>query len=212
MKKILKACLCLMMILCVAGCSGSASTEKQETVVKQFFDYFKSGDMDKLSSVCTKDNTDITQLTGSLASLDAYRDVNTFGQKFVDEANSFVSEVFSSVIISYEIKDAKKDDDKYKVTVDAKMKDYNNFNISNSEMNPILEKYQKEHLAELQKIYKEKGQKAMTEKIYGDVAEQLFGLLKDKIKETPEVENKIVFTLVADGDQWLISEMKEYKK
>ncbi len=128
MKKILKACLCLMMILGVAGCGGSASTEKQEAVVKQFFDYFKSGDLDKLSTVCTKDNTDITQLTGSLASLDAYRDAKTFGQKFVDEANSFISEVFSSVIISYEIKDVKKDDDKYKVTVNAKMKDYNSFN------------------------------------------------------------------------------------
>ena len=44
MKKILKLAVCLFMIMGVVACGGT-STEKQETVVKNFFDYLKAGDM-----------------------------------------------------------------------------------------------------------------------------------------------------------------------
>ena len=36
----------------------------------------------------------------------------------------------------------------------------------------IAEKYQKEHLSELQELYKSKGQQVMIEKIYADIAPQ----------------------------------------
>ncbi len=57
------------------------------------------------------------------------------------------------------LKKAEKKDDNYTITVDATMKDYKGFNFSTSEMSTIAEKYQKEHLSELQELYKSKGNK-----------------------------------------------------
>lgn len=211
MKRILKICLCLMMAVGVVGCGGSASTEKQEAVVKQFFDYFKEGDVDKLATVCTKDNTDIGQMTSMLSSLDAYRKPETYGQKFVDEADLFIKEVFSTMIVSYEIKETKKDGDDYTVTVEATLKDYQNLKFSNTEMNSIIKEYQNEHLTELQELYKSKGKQVMQEKIFGDIAEKLFASMKAQLKDVKDIKHKMVFTLTADGDNWLISKMAEYE-
>ncbi len=36
MKRFLKVCICLLMVVGVVGCGGSDSTEKQEAVVKHF--------------------------------------------------------------------------------------------------------------------------------------------------------------------------------
>lgn len=211
MKRILKICLCLMMAVGVVGCGGSASTEKQEAVVKQFFDYFKEGDVDKLATVCTKDNKDIGQMTSMLSSLDAYRKPETYGQKFVDEADLFIKEVFSTMIVSYEIKETKKDGDDYTVTVEATLKDYQNLKFSNTEMNSIIKEYQNEHLTELQELYKSKGKQVMQEKIFGDIAEKLFASMKAQLKDVKDIKHKMVFTLTADGDNWLISKMAEYE-
>ena len=69
MKRFLKVCMCLLMVLGVVGCGGSDSTEKQEAVVKQFFEYFKEADMDKLTTICTKDNQDLKDITSMISGL-----------------------------------------------------------------------------------------------------------------------------------------------
>ena len=93
MKRFLKVCICLLMVVGVVGCGGSDSTEKQEAVVKHFFEYFKEADMDKLTTICTKDNQDLKDITSMISGLDAYRDPKKFGQVFVDETDSFMKEV-----------------------------------------------------------------------------------------------------------------------
>ena len=95
MKRFLKVCICLLMVVGVVGCGGSDSTEKQEAVVKHFFEYFKEADMDKLTTICTKDNQDLKDITSMISGLDAYRDPKKFGQVFVDETDSFMKEVKS---------------------------------------------------------------------------------------------------------------------
>ena len=91
------------------------------------------------------------------------------------------------------------------------MKDYKGFNFSTSEMSTIAEKYQKEHLSELQELYKSKGQQAMIEKIYADIAPQLYASMKEQIKTIKESKEKMLFTVVADGDNWLISKIQVYQ-
>ncbi len=60
--------------------------------------------MDKLTTICTKDNQDLKDITSMISGLDAYRDPKKFGQVFVDETDSFMKEVFSTLFVSYEIK------------------------------------------------------------------------------------------------------------
>ena len=69
MKKILKLAMCLLTVVGLSACGG-ASTEKQEAVVKSFFDYLKAGDIEKLSTVCTEDNSDVDDLVSMMASFE----------------------------------------------------------------------------------------------------------------------------------------------
>lgn len=205
MKKFIKLAVCLLTVVGLCACSGS-STDKQETVVKNFFDYLKAGDIDKLSSVCTSDNSDLKDLTSIMTGLEAYQDVGTYGQTFVDKANDFIKNVFAEYITSYEIKSVEEDGENYTVVTQIKMRDYNNINV-NSDTQTIISNYQKEHLSELQNIYLQQGQQAMMEKIYADLATQIFDSMTEKIKTAQENDVQLTFTLTADGDNYLISKI-----
>lgn len=210
MKKILKALMCLMMVVGIAGCGGKDSTEKQEAVVNQFFEYFKEGDVEKISSICTTTNTDVKDILSITDQMSAFQDTDTYGQTFVDEANSFVKEVFSSMLVSYEIEEVKKDGDDYTVKVSATVKNYSNINFTNINTTSIINNYKKDHTAEIQEIVKKSGQKEALKQIYSDLSTQIFGLMKDKLKEVKETKETMIFTLTPDGDNWLISGFKEY--
>ena len=207
MKKIIKFALCLLMAIGIVACGG-ASTEKQEAVVTNFFEYLKAGDLDKISTICTEDNRDVADLLSIMSGLEEYQDVETYGQKFVDEANKFIDHVFSSYLTSYNISSIEADGDNYLVIADIKMKDYNNIDI-NSDTTTIVDNYQMDHLTELQNIYLSDGEQAMMEKIYGDLATEIFGAMTTKINEAEDIDAQLRFTLTPDGDNWLISTIEQ---
>lgn len=207
MKKIFKLVVCLLMAMTMVACGGS-STDKQETVVKNFFDYLKAGDIEKLSTVCTKDNNDVEDLTSMLGDLEEYRDVETYGQTFVDEADKFISHVFSNYVTSYEINSVEEDGDNYLVIADVKMKDYENLDIT-ADTTEIITKYQTDHLSELQEIYLSEGMDAMMQKVYSDLATELFDVMKKEIDGAEMIDTQLRFTLTPDGDNWLISTIEQ---
>lgn len=207
MKKILKLAVCLLMAMTMVACGGT-STDKQEAVVKNFFDYLKAGDIEKLSTVCTKDNTDVEDLTSMLGDLEEFRDAETYGQTFVDEADKFIAYVFSNYITSYEIKSVDEDGDNYLVIVDVKMKDYENLDIT-AETTEIANNYQTEHMSELQEIYLSEGMDAMMQKLYSELATELFGAMKKEIDGAKTIDTQLRFTLTPDGDNWLISTIEQ---
>lgn len=196
----------LLMIIVMTGCSG-ASTEKQEQAVKDFFTHFQSADLEKMASVCTSDNTDVKQLTRTFDQLKVYQNVSIYGQTFVDEANGFINEMFAQMIPAYKIEEVEKEGKDYKVSVKVQMRDYNSINFNSSEMTSLAKEYQTAHLSELKEIYKTQGQQAMMEKIYGDLAKDMVKIMKDKIDESKAEEKQLIFTLTADGDNWLISKI-----
>lgn len=210
MKKILKLAVCLLMAMTMVACGGT-STDKQEAVVKNFFDYLKAGDLEKLSTVCTKDNTDVEDLTSMLGDLEEFRDAETYGQTFVDEADKFIAYVFSNYITSYEINSVDEDGDNYLVIVDVKMKDYENLDIT-ADTTEIITKYQTDHLSELQEIYLSEGMDAMMQKVYSDLATELFDVMKKEIDGAEMIDTQLRFTLTPDGDNWLISTIEQKDK
>lgn len=207
MKKLLKLAVCLLMVMGVAGCSGS-STDKQEAVIKNFFDYLKAGDIDKISTICTKDNSDAEDLLSMMTQLEEFQDVDTYGQVFVDEANKFIDHTFSNYVTSYEINSVEEDGDNYLVIVDVKMKDYENIDIT-SDATSIVNDYQTEHLTELQELYLSQGMQAMMEKVYGDLATEIFGAMTKEIDGAKTLDTQLRFTLTPDGENWLISKIEE---
>lgn len=205
MKKILKLAVCLFMIMGVVACGGT-STEKQETVVKNFFDYLKAGDIEKISTICTDDNSDVDDLLSIMESLEEYMDVETYGQTFVDEANKFVDHIFANYVTSYEINSVEADGDNYLVIADIKMKDYNNIDID-SDTTTIIDNYQQEHLDELSELAGD--QQAMMEKVFDDLAPEIFGAMTKKIDEAEAIDTQLRFTLVPNGENWLISTIEQ---
>ena len=142
------------------------------------------------------------------ASLEEFQDVATDGQKFVDEANKFIDSAFQNYVTSYEINSVEEDGDNYLVIVDVKMKDYDNIDLS-SETNDIVEKYQTEHLSELQEIYLSQGEQAMMEKIFGDLATEIFGAMTKEMEVAKNIDTQLRFTLVPNEDNWLISKIEQ---
>lgn len=207
MKKFFKVAVCLLMAMGIVAC-GEASTEKQEAVVTNFFEYLKAGDVDKIATICTDDNSDVDDLLSITESFEELQDVETYGQTFVDEANKFIDSAFQNYVTSYEINSVEEDGDNYLVIVDAKMKDYDNIDL-NSETNDIVENYQTEHFSELQEIYLSQGEQAMMEKIFGDMATEIFGAMTKEMEEAKDIDTQLRFTLVPNEDNWLISKIEQ---
>lgn len=193
------------MIMGIVACGGT-STEKQEAVVTNFFEYLKAGDIEKISTICTDDNSDVDDLVSMMASFEELQDVATYGQPFVDEANKFIDSAFQNYVTSYEINSVEEDGDNYLVIADIKMKDYNNIDID-SDTTTIIDNYQQEHLDELSELAGD--QQAMMEKVFGDLASEIFGAMTKKIDEAEVIDTQLRFTLVPDGENWLISTIEQ---
>ena len=88
------------------------------------------------------------------------------------------------------------------------MKDYDNIELS-SETKDIVEKYQTEHLSELQEIYLSQGEQAMMEKIFGDMATEIFGAMTKEMEGAKDIDTQLRFTLVPNEDNWLISKIEQ---
>lgn len=209
MKKYIKVLVCLLMAVAIVGCSGGSSTEKQEAVVNDFFTSLKAGDLEKVASLWVEGSEDLGDLDDINEMFEVLEDTDSFGQTFVDEAKSFANYVFENTVLSYEIKEVKKVDDKYTVTVNATVKDLDSVDFETDAMTDFMTKYQDEHLEEIQKMISEEGEDAALQKIYTDIAPELFGMMKDEVKNAPELKEQMTFTLEANGDNWLISELTE---
>lgn len=121
---------------------------------------------------------------------------------------NFIDSAFQNYVTSYEINSVEEDGDNYLVIVDVKMKDYDNIDLS-SETNDIVEKYQTEHLSELQEIYLSQGEQAMMEKIFGDMATEIFGAMTKEMEGAKDIDTQLRFTLVPNEDNWLISKIEQ---
>ncbi len=209
MKKIIKFALCLMMALGIAGC-GSESTEKQEAVVTNFFEYLKAGDLDKMSTICTEDNSDVADLLSSMSALEEFQDVETYGQTFVDEANKFIDHLFASYVTSYEISSVEEDGDNYLVIADIKMKDYDNISFDlDFDSGTYFDDYLNEHPTEAADALMTGGEDAVIKLVMSDIAPQMFGAMTTQIDEAKDIDTQLRFTLVPDGENWLISTIEQ---
>jgi len=210
MKKILKACLCLLMVVGIVGCSGGNSTDKQEAVVKEFFESFKAGDINKALALCAKDSKGFEDFEDIESMMEEYEDETIYGTKFVEEAKEFAEEVYKTVIVSYEIKETKKVSDNYIVTVNATLKDFNEVDFDSDELNDLMEKYLDENEDELYQIAMNEGQDALMVHMFDALSKDMFDIMKAELAKAPEMKEKMEFTVVKEGDNWVISELNEY--
>lgn len=212
MKKFLKLFLCLLLMVGVTACGGKdSSDDKEKAVVTEFFEAFKAGDLNKVADLCSKDSKDLGEFQSIIDEMDSFADAETYGETFAKEAQSFASEVYKTLFVTYEVTNSKKDGDKYVVTAKATLKDFSDIDFNSAELTKLTEDYQKENLAELQKIYQEQGQDKMMAKIYDDLSGKMFDIMKKQLKDVEEVKEEIQFTVVEEDGQLKISKIAEFK-
>ena len=111
----------------------------------------------------------------------------------------------SQAFESYTIDSVKENSSGGTVTVSGKCLD---FSESNDDITALSEQYTNEHLGELQKIYMEQGEDAMTEAIMSGLVPMLYDTMEQTAKDTPRIDFNASITVVEQDGQWLISAIK----
>lgn len=209
MKKLWKTLLVLLMVVGVTACSSKESTDEQEAVVKNFFEYVSKGETEKLSDICSKDINDDIGLKDLDDELDVYID-DAYGEVFAEEAIDFKNEVLKNFFKEYKIGDITVEDDKTFVKVTGKYLDYSTVSFDETNIQAMSEQYATEHQDELTEIYSSQGKDAVMEKIFTDIAPAMFDELKSQLAQAQEEKLDVVFTLEKnDKDKWIITEVND---
>ncbi len=214
MKKITSLLLSFMMIFSLIGCSSQSHEEEIKDSVDTYFAAIKSGDYNKAMEITTKDRGDFNDSFG-LSELDSSL-VSGFindnmGEAFNEEAKKFISYIISKAIGDYSIDKVKEKDDEAIVSVSGKCINFEKFDPSTLELDieELSTKYLNEHGDELNKIYTEQGQDAMTQKIFDDITPEVFDRIKKVVDDTERIEFKMEITVKNLDGQWLISDIQQ---
>ena len=214
MKKFLSLVLSFMMIFTLIGCSSQSHEEEIKNSVDTYFSAIKSGDYNKAMEMTTKDKGDfndnfgLSKLDSSLAS----RFINeSMGNVFNEEAKKFISYMMSKAIGDYSIDKVKENKDEAIVSLSGQCTNFEKFDPSSFEIDiqELSTKYLNEHGDELNKIYTEQGQNAMTQKIFDDITPEVFDRMKKVVDNTERMEFKMEITVKNIDGQWLISNIQQ---
>ena len=195
LKKITKSAVIITVLCTATACSSTASTNGQRETVERFFTCISKGDIDNLSEICDSNMQDDLHLDTLDKSFSLYFDEDSYGKTFVKEAEEFKDYTFSKLFVSHEIKDTEVEDDTAKVKVSGEYRDFSELDFSYSD----LEK------DELTKLYISDGYDAMMQKIYTDIAPDIFESLKSQLNDADTKKLDATFELKKSGDDWLIS-------
>lgn len=212
MKKLSKILLVTMIVFSLVGCGEKASAVEQEQVVTHFFNYIKAGDVEKANKLGTDEYENY--FSNALDSLNPYLDESAYGKVFVNEAQKFISVVFENLIKEYKIKSSKVEGDKTTIAVTGRFLELETMNVDDmtKATKELTEAYHKEHTEELKKIYAEKNQDGVMEKIFADIGKDLFALFVEKIEAEKGTEFTLSFELLKENDKWLINKIANYEK
>lgn len=205
MKKIVKIICCLMLFF-IVGCSES--TEEQEKVVNNFFEYIKECDIAKLKTVASEDIIDDMQLEDMEESLSAYTE-EEFGKVFVEETNKFKVSIFSGLFSDVKIGDVTVDGDETTVKVKCKQKDYTKVSFNQSSINSATQEFINNNKDDLMKVYQEQGLKAYQIKIYDGIAPVVYQNMIDEYNKVESTDLDSTFVLEKEDGKWIITDIKE---
>lgn len=205
LKKITKSAVIITVLCTATACSPTASTNGQRETVERFFTCISKGDIDNLSEICDSDMQDDLHLDTLAKSFSLYFNEDSYGKTFVKEAEEFKDYTFSKLFVSHEIKDTEVEDDTAKVKVSGEYRDFSELDFSYSNLEKMATDYTVAHKDELTELYISDGYDAMMQKIYTDIAPDIFESLKSQLNDADTKKLDATFELKKSGDDWLIS-------
>lgn len=215
MKKFISLILSFIMSLTLIGCGSESHEEEIKNTIDTYFASIKSGDYNKSMEITTKnnggytDNFGLSELEDSL--VNEFNDINNMGEVFNEEAKKFTSYVMSKAIGDFSIDEVKEKNDQATVLVSGKCLNFEKFAPSKLELDVegLSKKYLNEHLDELNKIYAERGQDAMNQKIFDDITPEIFDRMKKVVDNAEQMEFKMEIIVKNLDGQWLISDIQQ---
>ena len=97
------------------------------------------------------------------------------------------------------------EDDTAKVKVSGEYRDFSELDFSYSDLEKMVTDYTVAYKDELTKLYISDGYDAMMQKIYTDIAPDIFESLKSQLNDADTKKLDATFELKKSGDDWLIS-------
>ena len=208
--------LAMLVVFPLTGCGGD-DTDAMKAPVDGFLSSMQAGDFETMKTYA---DPSLFEEGGSLEAFNTLENIDEelasslgistsdLSDKTKQEVDSYVKDMMSKMIKSYEITDVAKGSDtegtvSTKVTFGFDPEAASSVDV-NSEMESVIEKYMQDNMTELTQVYQSGGQKALMVKVLDDLCGDLLKIYTDKVMETGEVTEDVVFNVENKDGSWLI--------
>lgn len=127
------------------------------------------------------------------------------------ELEEFINYLIQNSIKEYTIDKVIEKENEATVEISGKCINFEQMDTQSNKIDimKISQDYAYKNRKELTKIYTEKGEEAVKQKVMEDITPIVFDSMKKTIDETPSREFKMQMTLTSKENQWLISGLDE---
>jgi hypothetical protein len=190
--------LCLLLSLCVTGCTQQQSHEPQiKATVKHYLKSVQNGDYDKALTYCTTKVSD--QVALNMVSSSIKKSLKNLGveESSNDLTKTFTENVAKKFIQSYKIKAINEESDSSTVIVTIKGIDIDSlsFDSIDSELETMLDQYIQDNSESLASLFNEKGQEELTSTLTNDFVKVIFDKINETVDNSETKDQKLKFTL-----------------
>ena len=208
--------LAMLVVFPLAGC-GSDDTDAMKAPVEGFLNSMQAGDFEAMKTYA---DPSLFEEGGSLSEFNTLANIDEelasslgistsdLSDKTKEEVNGYVKDMMANMLKSYEITDVNKDSDttgtvSAKITFGFDPEAASSVDV-NAEMEEMVQEYMTNNMSELTEIYQSGGQNALMVKVLDDLCGDLLKLYTDKVMETGETTEDVVFNVENKDGNWLV--------
>ena len=213
MKKIIIFVVGFMMCIAMSGCQGESHEKEIRASVDGYMSAIKEGNYTK----ALESTVGIDKLQDNFG----FKDLKKLPEKFFDEIETtedmnkeleeFINYMIQNSIKEYTIDKVIEKENEAIVEISGKCINFEQMDTQSNKIDimKISQDYAYKNRNELTKIYTEKGEEAVKQKVMEDITPIIFDSMKKTIDEIPLREFKMQMTLTSKENQWLISGLDE---
>lgn len=206
MKKTLKLMIAVLMIFSLTACFNKESTDKQEEVVESFFKYVSKCQFDKLHDIAKSSIVDDFGFERMEAQIMRYSDLELYGKTWAEETKKYKETIFKNLFLDMEVVSVEVDGDTTLVEVSGQYTNYDTVALDGSaKIEALQNAYISENSQELNRVYKEEGNRAYTIKIYDNITKEYYKQMNEILSQAKVEDMTAIFQLEKKDDKWIIT-------
>lgn len=211
MKKLWIMILAVGMIFLLAGCVNSDKENAKKTA-EDYFTAVQKGKWEEAEALCASDVKNDFQFKEYKTGFQEEFQQMGLNQGLKKKADRFIDDCMKASIESYKVGNEEKQKDSentYLIPVSLQYKEISELDLTAGEIaaKDKLTRYIKENDDALQKIYAQKGQKALQTKILEDTLDFVLDEYRQLVKDQKTEEREAKVFVTKKEDEWLISKI-----